>query len=417
MKPSLYLLLALPLASSLVGCHDEQESPRDTELPMSTLQEEPTLRVLDESERPEDEAPIESATLHIYGGDAPSAPHHRAVVALHQRYSSGVSNSPFCSGTLITSTVVLTAAHCLDTAKGGGNFKTMSPSSLAIYVGDGVGGDPSPSIYPVSETLIYPGYNRRSLLNDVALVRLAIAVPSGEAEPVAALPARLGLTQADSGVMLNFAGFGYDENRNFGVKLQADVALAGLGCVVAGCSSVGDPNAMFSYSQPSSGPCNGDSGGPAFIMRGGIPYVAGMTSFGDSNCTLYGVSSRADTFESFINLFTGEAPTCVADNICDPLCESDPDCAVTGGESAMGGEPAPGGDPVMGGEPTAGGESAQGGEPTAPSCGDGICDDGESCDGRRGTTACASDCDSKLNGQPSRRYCYVGASCEGRGCP
>jgi hypothetical protein len=51
------------------------------------------------------------------------------------------------------------------------------------------------------------------------------------------------------------------------------------------------------------------------------------------------------------------------------------------------------------------------------SCGNGVCEDGESCDGRNGTSACSSDCDGVTGGKPSGRYCYVGPTCEGPGCP
>jgi uncharacterized protein (TIGR03382 family) len=53
------------------------------------------------------------------------------------------------------------------------------------------------------------------------------------------------------------------------------------------------------------GPCFGDSGGPAFIYRGNRPYLAGVTSFGDENCSLYGVSTRVDAYTAFVNQFTG----------------------------------------------------------------------------------------------------------------
>jgi secreted trypsin-like serine protease len=78
--------------------------------------------------------------------------------------------------------------------------------------------------------------------------------------------------------------------------------------VVNGCGSLGDPAVMFSYSQPTAGTCNGDSGGPASIIRNDTPYVAGMTSFGDRDRVIYGVSSRADAFESHIQDFTGVTP-------------------------------------------------------------------------------------------------------------
>src|SRR5262249_25026175 len=43
------------------------------------------------------------------------------------------------------------------------------------------------------------------------------------------------------------------------------------------------------------GPCEGDSGGPALLPSGapqGQQVVVGTTSYGDSNCTSYGVSMR-----------------------------------------------------------------------------------------------------------------------------
>lgn len=54
--------------------------------------------------------------------------------------------------------------------------------------------------------------------------------------------------------------------------------------------------------------------------------------------------------------------------------------------------------------------------PTAV-CGDGVCDMGESCDGRADTQRCRADCDGKTNGKPSRRFCVVEGVCEGPGCP
>ena len=56
-----------------------------------------------------------------------------------------------------------------------------------------------------------------------------------------------------------------------------------------------------------------------------------------------------------------------------------------------------------------------GGGPTDV-CGDGVCGEGESCDGRSGTTACG-DCDGKTTGKPDNRFCYVEGLCEGPGCP
>lgn len=53
---------------------------------------------------------------------------------------------------------------------------------------------------------------------------------------------------------------------------------------------------------------------------------------------------------------------------------------------------------------------------TGGACGDGVCDAGESCDGRNQTQACASDCPGRTSGNARQRFCWVGGQCEGPGC-
>jgi len=372
-----------------------------------------------------DRAPIETApavvTQPIINGFAPDAARHGATVALLERYASSVSPDIYCSGTLVTPEVVVTAAHCLTTVKGR-KVRTTPPSEVAISVGDGTYTDPDGVAYAAVETLVHPGYDDKALLNDIALVR--VSPPVTEVTPVPVLPHALGFSASDFGETLNFAGFGDDEYGQYNVKLQANGSLGGLGCTVSGCFDSGDAATQISYNQYSSGPCFGDSGGPAFVNRGGTWYLAGVTSYGDNYCTQYGVSTRVDAFESWIADFAGEAPTCVADGYCDASCADDPDCApptcVADGycDPACADDPdcAPPScvadgycDPACADDPDCG---TSGG-----SCGDGICDADESCDGRSGTSACEADCPGKTTGKPTGRYCYVGGACDGPGCP
>lgn len=311
----------------------------------------------------DDESPLDRALAPIFNGSPPDAPEHAAVVGLHRRSGDSVALAPFCSGTLITPTVVLTAAHCLDVASAGKpKPTTISAGAVAIYVGNHAAVDPAPQVFGVVEARIHPSYNRFSNNNDIGLLRLA--APVNGVAPVPALPQALGLTNGDIGTLMNFAGFGLTENGDSGVKLQVDLPLGGLGCSVPGCPSPGDAATMVSYRQGGvGGPCSGDSGGPMFVYRGGAAYVGAVTSYGDAACTIYGVSARADAAAAVISAFTNVAPP-----------------------------PPPGG------------------------CGDGVCGQGESCDGRNGTVACG-DCAGRTGGPSSRRYCYVEGVCSGAGCP
>ncbi|MCA9650363.1 MAG: trypsin-like serine protease [Myxococcales bacterium] len=326
----------------------------------------------------------------IEGDPAPdNVAEYAATIGVHFRSGNQVSIDPFCSGTLIASDVVMTAAHCCDESNGGPNFNPMEPDEVAVYFGEGpafIGNTVNGDFYGVSQVQIHPNYSKYSLTNDICLFRLEVA--NTGVTPIPHLPASLGLSNGDAGTLLDHVGFGFSDLglTEFGVKLHAEVPMAGLGCVVAGCPTSGN-NGQFSYEQDGSpywGPCNGDSGGPAFIDRGGTTYVAGITSYGDAACAIYGVSTNVSYYQDFIDGFIGGAPPldCSANGVCNGDCApgDDPDCGGGGGCD-----------------------------------GDGTCEAGESCDGRNGTTACG-DCPGVTGGKPSNRYCYVEGVCEGPGC-
>ena len=230
-----------------------------------------------------------AASGKIYYGAPADAAHHYATVSLHTMVGSRVIKTPFCSGTLIAEDVVLTAGHCVEDWGGG----VISASKMAIYVGENPFSDLASHTYTVAEVKQHSGYNSMSLADDIALIRLDAAVT--EATPVPYLPSAQGLSSADAGATLNFAGFGETETGGYGKLLQVDQTLRTVS------------SESFRYLQSSGGPCAGDSGGPAFIERSGTWYVAGVTSYGDAACATYGVSTRVDAYDAWIDTFVGSS--------------------------------------------------------------------------------------------------------------
>ncbi len=238
----------------------------------------------------------------IYNGDAPDAWYHDAVVSLHEVRFGRVFSDPFCTGTLISDTHVITAGHCVASGRG-----VMTPSQMAVYVGDNPYSDLSAHTYTVSDVTQHPDYDGRFIENDIALLTLSSAITEA-VTPVEPLPTSEGFTSSDAGMTVNFAGFGETERGNYGEKLQVDLTLAGLGCAVSSCPDAGDSATQVSYAQNSAGgtgPCAGDSGGPMFVFRGSDTYVGGITSYGDYYCRQYGVSTRVDAYETWITDYTG----------------------------------------------------------------------------------------------------------------
>ncbi|MDY0000069.1 MAG: trypsin-like serine protease [Polyangia bacterium] len=258
----------------------------------------------------------------IINGTADTSAAHMAVVALVPPQGSGYVGM-HCTGTLITPTVVLTAGHCTEGYSVGG---------FDIFFGNNVW--QSGTYRSVSEMQRHPDYGgQQNPVADIALVRLSSAAPSG-VTPIPYLPSSLGLSSADEGGAVVFSGFGQTENDTSGVKMTVTGTIGKVCPGPSGCNYGGAwvvANAM-GYPQTPGGPCSGDSGGPAFVTRGGQEYVAGVTSYGDEYCAQYGVSTMPQGYESWILSFTGGTQTEVCDNGLDDDNDgaadcSDPDCA------------------------------------------------------------------------------------------
>jgi MYXO-CTERM domain-containing protein len=259
------------------------------------------------------DVPLARASAPIINGAPLSG--DLAVVALVDSAEARI-DAIQCTGTLVSSHVVVAAAHCLD-------FQGLPPPAFVFFGDDPTqGGD----FRKVKKWFTHPEYNGEytadfRIEHDIGVVVLEDAAPAG------AVPYLLASKPPTVGQAARFAGFGCREATGlcgpFGVKYQVTAPITKVGVL------------DFDYGVAT---CNGDSGGPALVMEDGVEVLGGVTSTGDPDCSMFGVDTRVDAFAPWVERrIAGEDPStcsgadcpCAADGRCTVECArpgNDPDC-------------------------------------------------------------------------------------------
>ncbi|MCC6335678.1 MAG: S1 family peptidase [Myxococcales bacterium] len=218
-----------------------------------------------------------------------------------------------CSGTLITPTVALTAAHC--------TTALLLPGATLVAM-ELQNNSPNPldgGWLPAASWRPHPSWNTSTTTAyDLGLVKLNAPLAGAPSRPYS----RRTLGSPDVGRTMEVVGFGLTSSgaSDFGLRRRVQLPLRGL---QANLIELGD----FT----SAGICNGDSGGPSMLLESdGLLRVIGVHSrtTPGANC-MDGVDTRVDTYGAFIRQFlldTGGA-SCVEDGLCASGCPSpDFDC-------------------------------------------------------------------------------------------
>ena len=290
---SLRRSLTLPLLALLAACASPEEDPEST---ASTQQ------------------PIVGGTADTF---------RTYVVGV------GDASGTFCTGTVISRRTVLTAGHCYSANQPKGGI-------TRVYFGNSVKLSDAPVSVNTAQVVRMPGYNDNTLHNDLTLVQLAEDAPS---QPAPLLRETLANTSEWIGPNFTFVGYGSDGASHYETRRVVVFPILKVGPADVGTDTGTGPidETMFYFRAPKKNTCDGDSGGPAFVVRDGVERHAGATSYGDGPCKVDGVDQRTDlpTINSFIQAtidrFEGNDP-CRSNGVCDESCNVnntlvDPDCA------------------------------------------------------------------------------------------
>jgi secreted trypsin-like serine protease len=178
-----------------------------------------------------------------------------------------VKDQVLCTGFLLTSQIVVTAAHCVD---------QIVPDR--VYFGENPHSKTGTFI-AVADTQTHPDFDPATLVSDIGIVALATPAPT---TPVSVMET---FESSFVGMPLRLVGFG--------AKQGGDVALSkhvGTTTIESVASQ------SFRFKGAPSQTCEGDSGGPAFVTIDGHESVVGITSSGDTDCKSFGNDTRLDVF-------------------------------------------------------------------------------------------------------------------------
>lgn len=198
--------------------------------------------------------------------------------------SSGGIDLGFCSGSMLTSSIVVTAAHCF----------AGKPASVVIVYGD----SDNPVSVAARSYKVHPAYQPATTssvpFNDVAIVRLAQAVS------LPTLPVFLSSALVP-GQIASIFGYGKDESGVFdGASLRSGEMEI---------SVVTENHINAEFSGQGSNTCNGDSGGPLIVSSSNGASLIGITSAGSNP------SCQANDTSVFTNLQSAAVVDFLTDNV------------------------------------------------------------------------------------------------------